>query len=275
MTLRPFRFRITLSLAIVFLATITARAQNTLYDSFSKPLIDPTKWMGVQFYDPYMEEAIRQLTPTPNVPGDHRLRLSQRAYAPTADNSGLSAGNLAVGFPNPNNITAVSFTVVPQSLVSKACSTNAAVGGVSAGFGGTFFNPSSSPNGAQGDVVSGITIGNTSNNTGTNLTAFYNLFQCNDPNCGTSTNLGSGALGSVQPKSSNTLTIKWDHPNHQFIYQLNSNAPVAVPYNVGDSFPPGNPYKNLQTVRGVPHCTSSPRPYAFLDSYVDNVYVNP
>jgi hypothetical protein len=271
---RPFLS--VLLLAVVLPATCKpGTAQTTLYDNFDNTLINPNNWFGLEQYDPDMRESKREITPTPRVTGDRRLHLLQRGYSATTDNVGATGGALGLLFTAPNNVTATSFTVVVAKEQVVGCAANSTVGAVSAGFEGAFFNPSSAPIGATGDVKANIVIVRTTTNTGKSLNAGASYYQCNDSTCSTSTPLFSQGLGTVLPGSTNTLTLTWDQANHQFIFQLNGNAPVTSTYTVGDGFPPGYAAKYLTVERLVPHCASTPRPSALVEAYFDNVYVNP
>jgi hypothetical protein len=236
-------------------------------------LITPANWQGLQHYDLDVRETKREITATPGVMNDHRLHLLQRAYSATTDNVGGTADGLGLLFATPSNITAVSFTVVVKKELAVGCVANSVVAGIGAGFGGAFFNSSNSPD-PTGDVRAYIWIQRLSTDTGKGLTAFAQVYQCSDASC-TPKPLFGQSLGVVQPGSSNTLALKWDQANHQFIFQMNSNAPVASTYSVGDGFPPVGNWKYITEDRTVPHCTGTPRPYAFVDAYFDNVYVNP
>ncbi|PYX33472.1 MAG: hypothetical protein DMG80_05900 [Acidobacteria bacterium] len=252
-----------------------AAAQNTLYDNFNSALINPDNWVGLEASGPDTREAKREIVPTPGVQNDHRLHLLRRAYSATTDNAGATGDAFGLLFPSPNTVTAVSFTAVVKKGLAAGCSGTSAVSGISAGFAGSFFNPSSSPNGATGDMRAFIAIIRNSTDVGKNLTVSVATFQCNDAICGAQTVLFSQALGVVPSGSSNILGLTWDHPNHRFVFQLNSNAPVVSTYTIGDGFPPASAYKYISLDRAVPRCTSTPRPYAFMDASFDNVFVNP
>ena len=86
--------------------------------------------------------------------------------------------------------------------------------------------------------------------------------------------LGYQVLGMVALKSTNTLFVQWDQPNHQFIFQLNNGAQVFESYSVSDTSPPFDAFKNIDLSRVVSDCTAAPRPYTLLDADFDNVYVN-
>lgn len=268
-------FAVGLTLVALALPALSS-AQNTLYDNFnSSKFIDPTKWVGLQNYNQDTREEVRGLVPTPGVKGDNRLRISQRGYSATTDNTGGTGDSLGLLFAAPGTVSAVSFTVVAKTEQTVGCSGNPDASGVSAGFEGSFFNTGNFQNGAQGDVKANIVIVRTSNDTGNSLNVGAGYYQCNDANCATATQLFSQGLGAVNAGSTNTLNLKWNQAQHQFTFQLNSNAPVTSTYSVNDSFPPGFDNKYLYSARFVPHCTTTPRPFTFVDSYFDNVFVNP
>ena len=263
-----------LTLAQLWLLS-TASAQLVLYDNFSKRTIDPAKWTGLQNFDPDLRETIRELTPTPWNDDDNRLHLGQRAYSAVADDNGGSGGLWGLAFPNPAAITAISFTVAVNKVNATACSTNSVSSGSAAEFRGNFFNVQSSPTSSIGDVLADIGISKFSTDTSTSLTVAGFVNECADQFCGSQTNLAYQVLGNVSLGSTNTLSLQWDQPNHRFIFRLNNGTPVFAPYSASDNNPPFNPQKGIDLARGVPHCTSTPRPSAFIDAYFDNVYVNP
>lgn len=263
-----------LTLAQLWLLS-TASAQLVLYDNFSKRTIDPAKWTGLQNFDPDLRETIRELTPTPWNDDDNRLHLGQRAYSAVTDDNGGSGGVWGLAFPNPSAITAVSFTVAVNKANATACSTNSGLNVTNAEFRGNFFNVQSSPTSSIGDVLAEIGINRYSTDTSTSLTVSAFVNECADQFCGNQTNLAFQVLGTVSPGSKNTLSLQWDQPNHRFIFRLNGGNPVLEPYAVPDSNPPFFAQKGIDLARVVPHCTSAPRPSAFIDAYFDNVYVNP
>ena len=83
-------------------------------------------------------------------------------------------------------------------------------------------------------------------------------------------------LGSVPAGATIKLRLKWDQPNHQFIFQMNSDPPVTLGYDsLPDTYPASSPLKVLSVTQGIPHCTSTPTGNAMIDAYFDHVYVNP
>ena len=240
-----------------------------LYDDFNGPRIDPSKW-GDWMASAGMLEAVRELSPPYQGEGNNgRLRLSQRAYSSTGDDNGEDVGWIGLSFAkNPASITEVSFTVVANSAVVKECQSNPSVNSNAwAGFVGRFFNYGGQQNENQ-DVEAWISLIRDSTDAGAPLraTAYYTSED------GTASD--SRVLGFVSPGQSAKLHLKWDQPNHQFLFQLNSNPVVSMMYAIPDTFPPTNTIKAFWQGRGIPHCTTTPAGSALMDVYVDNVYVN-
>lgn len=266
---------IAVSSVLLLLAVTLAKANVTqlvLYDNFASATIDPAKWTGWQFFDPDVREAVRQITGEEE---NRHLHLSSTAYSATSDDFGGSGGGFGLAFPIPSAITEASFTVVVNIATAGACASNPSLDVTAVEFRGNFFNMESSPTSQIGDVVADISIARTPTDVGGALTVagFYN--RCDDQFCGTQTNLDYRVLGSVQPGAVSTLRIRWDQPNHRFIFQLNSQAEVISPYTVSDTTPAVFSYKAIGISRVVPHCTTTPRPFTSMDASVSHVYVNP
>ena len=247
-------------------------AQLVLYDNFHSKHIDPSKWIGWQFFDPDIREAGRQLAGEEE---DRRLRLSYTAYSATTDDVGGSGGGFGLAFPVPSAITEISFTAVVNRAEAVGCTSNPSLIVTDVELRGNFFNMESSPTSQIGDVVAVISIARTPTDVGGALTVAGFYARCDDQFCGSQTPLDYRVLGSVRPGAVSTLRIKWDQPNHRFIFQLNGRAEVVSPYTVSDTTPAVFPYKAIELARVVPHCTTTPRPFASIDAFVENVYVNP
>jgi hypothetical protein len=167
----------------------------------------------------------------------------------------------------------VSVSLVVNEAQSLSYGVNAAF--VIAGFSADFFNPNPSPVGATGDITVSIDALRFSTDTGNNVEVIGGIAQCDDRKCNNQTSLSFVDLGPVALGSANTLTLTWDKPNHQFIFQLSANNPVTSGYTVSDAYPHGLDLKSLFVAGSVPHCTATPRPYASMDTLFDNVLVNP
>jgi hypothetical protein len=202
------------------------------------------------------------------------LSVTETAYSSTLDDSGGSGGVFGLDFPVPEVITEVAFSVIVHEAETVACDTNDSLDVTDAEFRGSFFNTESSPTSQVGNVVAVINVGRATTDSGKrfNVVAFYQ--RCEDEFCASTTPLFAQILGTVLPGEVSRLRIKWDHPNHQFIFQLNDEAAVISPYDVPDTNPPFESFKAIELARVVPHCTAGRRPFTTMDATFRDVYVN-
>src|SRR5215472_1749716 len=262
------RPRVVLALLLLTFALAKAGvAQLKLYDDFHSKQIDPSKWVGT-FGDPDQRDVVRTLVGEEE---DRRLHISQTAYSATTDDVGSSGNIFGLEFPVPSAITELSYTVVVKNAVAVGCASNSQLTLTGPEFRGRSFNTETSPTSQLGDVEVGIGPGRASTDTGSTMLAVFHYERCGDDFCGTRTTLGFGVLGSVQLDTTNTFHIKWDQPNHRFIFQLNDGPLVVSPYAVLDTSAPFSPFKAIDAARVVPHCTTTPRPFAATDSFFSNV----
>jgi len=256
-------------------------AQLVLYDNFNSKNIDPTKWIGWQFYNPDQREAVRELVLPPGGNGiqasvkGRRLHIFERDDATTTDDNGSNGDTFGLAFTNPAAVTEASFRVTVNHAEAVACSSNPSQTVTDAEFRGNFFNTDATPVSQIGDVVGAIAITRAPTDTGRALRVVGFYARCGDQYCGNQTTLGVVVIGYVQPGEPATLRIKWDQPKHQFVFQLNHQPEVASPYTVSDTTPAVFPYKFVGVARVVAHCTATPTAYTAIDAHFDNVYVNP
>jgi len=268
------RMSVSRAWGLVFLTLALSKAgsaQLVLYDNFHSTHIDPGKWLGT-FGDPDQRDVVRQVVGEDE---DRRLHLSQTAYSATTDDVGSSGNIFGLEFPVPSAITEASFTLVVKNAIAVGCTNNSQPTLTGPEFRGRFFNTEISPTSQLGDVEVGIGPLRASTDAGPAMLGSFHYERCNDDFCGTRTTLGYGVLGPVQPGTTNTFHIKWDQTNHRFIFQLNNQPPVFSPYAVSDIAPANSAFKAIDIARVVPHCTTTPRPFASSDVFVSNVYVNP
>jgi len=269
------RFKSVLLTAVVVLLTAglskAVVGQLVLYDNFRSARIDPSKWVGT-FGDQDQLEVVRTLV---GEEGDRHLRLSQTAYSATTDDFGSSGNIFGLQFSAPGAIKEAFFTVIVNRADAVGCTSNSQPTLTGPEFRGRFFNTESSPTSSLGDVEVGIGPSRTSTDAGSAMQVVFHYERCTDDFCGTRTPLGVGVLGYVQPGTANAYHIKWDQPNHRFVFQLNNDPLVLSPYTVSDSSVAFFSYRAIDIARVVPHCTTTPRPFASVDAFVSNVYVNP
>jgi len=131
------------------------------------------------------------------------------------------------------------------------------------------------PGSSRNDVFADVFLVHSADDAADVVNARYVIFQCLDDFCGNSTQLGFGDLGgAVATGQPVTLSIQWDRLNHQFVFQRDANPPVSAAYSVSDTAAPGTPSKVLELGYGVPNCTTTPRPSAFMNVSVGSVFVN-
>jgi len=266
-----------LSLTLAFLALTWSNAAVTplvLYDNFQSTHIDPAKWVGEPASLPNATDKDRREVKIELVGEDdsRRLHISQTAYSSIADNNGDGGVGFGLGFANPSMVKSVSFTLAVGTEEVGCGADDPAWAG--AGFFGDYFNPSGAQDGQTGDIVASIGVGRLSTDNVTTLDASASVSQCQDAQCNGQTVLVSQDLGPVQAGSTNRYSATWDQPNHQFVFRLNNNASVALPYNLPDSLPPGLSDKSFYVFASIPHCTTAPRPVTQIDAFVGSVYVN-
>jgi hypothetical protein len=239
-----------------------------LYDDFNGAGINPAKWddnsnlVG-------MREVVRELSPSYQGQGNNRrLRLLQQAYSWTGNDAGSSYGGLGLRFTNPAAVTEMSVSVTVSNVAVSNCQSNADSSAVWAGVGGRFFNYGGQQDPNQ-DVEADISL-------------IRDSWYASGPlRVQASYGTGDGifqyqVLGSVYPGKTVTLRLKWDQPNHQFIFRLNNDPPVPLVYgSLPDIEPPYYALKTLSVTQGTPHCTSTPTGGAMMDAYFDNVFVDP
>ncbi|HTS36739.1 MAG TPA: hypothetical protein VMH04_13775 [Candidatus Solibacter sp.] len=266
----------TVSLALMWLTlglSSSSIAQTKLYDDFRSKRIDPSKWVGEKAsLAPGSDKDRREVSV--GIVGeeeDRSLRISQTNYSAITDNNGSSGIGFGLGFAKPSQLKAVSFTLSVDEVQVVDCGSNPSFGTV--GFFGDYFNPTGATNGQTGDIVASIGVTRFSRTGG--LDVGGSVSQCQDAECDGQTTLSFQDLGPVMAGRTNTLAAIWDQNNHQFIFRLNNNPPIAVPYTVPDSFPPGNADKSFFVFGDVPHCTTKPRPFASITARFGDVYVNP
>jgi hypothetical protein len=267
------RTLVTWSLVLLTIALPKAGvAQLSLYDNFNSKRIDPSKWIGEPSSPTGSDIDRREVAAELVGEGNRRLHLLETVYSATIDDNGIGGTGFGLGFANPSKVTAVSFTLAVNQEASVGCPNSAAFG--DAGFFGDYFNPAGGQDGQTGDIVASIGISRLSTDSGTSLDVNGSVSQCADSKCNNQTTLSFEDFGLAELGSTNTLSVKWDQPNHQFVFRVNKKPPVGLKYTVPDGFPPGLTDRSFFVFGSVPHCTTKPRPFASVEALFDDVYVN-
>jgi hypothetical protein len=244
--------------------------QLVLYDDFRGPRIDPDKWDGIwgDFSD--MREMVRETTTQPWTRA-RSLHVFARSYA---FEWGVG-GPFSLVFTNSDRLTEIAATVTVRAAEAISCPDSGGFTAAVAELRGQFFNTElTPPGGSEGDVQVALTINRfaTDADNAMEVSGFYN--RCDDQYCASQSNLGGGSLGYIYPGQPARLRVKWDQPNHRFIFQLNRQPAFISPYTVSDTTPAQFPPKWIGITRILPGCTTAPRPTAMMDAYFSDVYVN-
>ena len=255
------------------------------YDSFEVGPISPNRWDGISFGDNIfaaannLYEGNRTIVVDPlGVVGNLRnLRILNRSYGTTGDNTGKTFGAYGLNFKNPGTVTAIRARVQARTNpLSRGCSLNPDNAGAQAGLMGIFFNAAQPTTGAIDGVLAVVGVERKSNSAdpANVLQVRASVHKCLDADCLNGVVLGSVSLGTVTVGQWVTLLVQWDQVNHRFIFQRDSQAKQFVPYTVSDTTPPGLPLKRIGVNNFVPHCTDPARPVASMNALFDNVAVN-
>lgn len=237
-----------------------------LYDDFNGPYLDPTKWFD-NSYTVGTLESVRELAPPYQGEGNNgRLHMKQRAYLNPGD--AYTAGWMNLFFANAASIKEVAFSVAVNSPTLSQCPTND-TSFVRAGFTGRFFNYGrGSELDPDMDVNVDLNLHRERGNPTGPLIVGATVSANGPQGFWTGQNIGFAKVGQTVK-----LRVRWDQPNKQFLFQLNSDPVVAIPYFVSDGSPTF-PVKAIGVIHGVPACPVQQAGGALIDAYFDNVYIS-
>lgn len=234
-----------------------------LYDNFSAPNIDPSRWYTVYSCDAKTTlECVRQVQ-------NGSLHLRARAYGDRTSNAGTEYGPAEFAMVD-SAATDVAVELTVLHIDTSPCVTSPGAGT----FGqtilyGNFFNDGSGT--TSGDTTALLVLdrvaGDPPNVVQASATVQYQgVF------------LDWITIGSLNLGERVRIELKWDKSNHQFLASLyrpayNTTAQIALPYPSSDSAPAAFPEKALG-VRAFPqNCTGEPT-YVDIEAAFDRVLVN-
>lgn len=255
---------------LVLLAGALAHAVEplALYDDFNAAQIDPDKWLREE--EGVGTELIVQIQ-------ENRLRLFNRSYGKTDSDKGRDEGSLFLTFSNPAAVTAIKATVQVNDVRATGCPGNPQATSAGAFLGGSFFNAATPTPGSEANDVRAVIGMVRRSDTRVPADVLYALslvVHCTTADCKESTYLHSRVLGPVKRGETTTLRVQWDRDNHRFIFQRDDDLEVFAPYTLSDAAPPGRQRKGLRIGYEATNCTAMPRPVAFIEAFIDDVFVN-
>ncbi len=239
--------------------TVPAWGQNTLYDDFSSPQLDAEKWRGVQDSDGF---AIG-LEITRVVRGG-QLYQSHRIVGETFGDEIVGAATSLLRFRDGETITAIQFDLRVQQMLSTNCS--AAGGAVS---NAILRSRNILFSGAFGDVDAVIDVFRLSDSVHPSDTLRIEAFLAvsGEPP------LGIVDLGTVKLRTPVTLRVAWLPDEDRVEFQRDQDPPQSVSYVLDDSGPTSDA-KDFELLGFVANCTVGPRPFTFIEAYIDNVFID-
>jgi hypothetical protein len=243
-----------------------------LYDSFDSRFLDPTKWTGEdQNSGAIIVENVREIE-------QKRLRMVNRTYGRAGSDSGSGIGVTRLYLAKGEKITAMLVTMRINELQVTSCISRPRDTFAAFRLVGFFFNAAlPTPNSALNDVLAQLIIQRQSgvSDEYNTLEVIVQVQQCTNSDCTSFDSIGSRKLGTVRLWETFRPSIQWDPENSRFIFQLNSELPIYIPYKVADKSPPGvQNGKHIELLQTVPNCSEGPTPVAFMDVFVNNVFVD-
>lgn len=244
-----------------------------LYDNFNAVLITPDKWFGTEI-GAASREAIRELELG-------KLRLLAISYGGTESNSERRHERLRLNFTHPDAVTEIAATVQVASEQVAGCTANPLNTTVAARMGGVFFNSGTPlPGNPLNDVAAFIDVERRSDapHPADPSHVVAVVRHCTavdqDEDCAGSDQLFAQDLGPIAVGKTVGLTLRWDQPHHQFLFQRDSQPVVSFAYLLADTGHPDRPGKRLAVAEEVANCTATPRPVALLEAFFNHVCVN-
>ncbi len=273
------QFRVLASVSAVALALLITASHGivhgqqalVLYDDFNGKFINPDKWFGQDFGSEIdRREQVREIK-------GNALRLASRLYGDPLTAGGRRDGGSRVRFPQPELVTAIQAELRATEVNVVGCSVQAPAN-ARVTVQGFYFNDGSSTGSTDrtGEVSAGISIGRSSapaDPPGV-LAATAFAFRCSNNQCSSRTSFFDASLGSVTLKEKTAVRLEWDQTNSQFIFQVGDNLPASVGYSFGTVAQAVVNSKIIDVSNSVRNCGSGVRSLAYMELFVDNVYVN-
>lgn len=235
-------------LALLILATLPCAAQTlNVYDNFSGPFINPSKWYPQWQCGGTVMECVREIR-------DERLRLRVRAYGSPDTNDGTQFGGSGLTLAS-NSATDIAADLTVSRSTAQACSTNPGFGGgghAQVLIFGSFFNGGAGT--SDDDVQAYVQLDHYATlQTGKVDVGGFVFHQ------GFFDNVD---LGLVNVGERVRVELVWDQPNHRFIARLfrplvGTTTEQFMPYTISDTKAPASPFRNINAFVYPANCIGS------------------
>ncbi len=226
-----------------------------VYEDWHEGVIRSSRWQGGEGFGG--QEVGLEVTAA------HRLELRYRHQGSTASNTGNIFTDQFLNTTNPAPITgmAAAFTVSSLSMTTCAANNSGSVTRARPArlVMAKFNDGSGSAVDSTGDHRAGVEVfrdGSSSDPDGVlKVRGFIN--RCSNPSCSVRPEVISATLPTtVSVGQSFTLRIKWDQPNHQFLFGVDGSADTALPYSVSDAAAAITGFVNIDVGHTTANCTA-------------------
>jgi hypothetical protein len=247
-----------IGLAVAALPLIAARGSSpreafAVYEDWSNLTIRSDRWRGSEVAGG--QEIVRKV---------RNLHLAMRYRMEGFINSdvGFAEGANILSTSNPTQITQMAADAKIKSYETHECATNPRLTRVrTIRLDIVKFNDggSTGPTDRTGDYIGRVQVVRDSDATDPPeiLQAVGSIHRCQNADCSDQKRFGGdNPLGPVTVGKAHQVRVTWDKPNHQFLFGLNTNADVAVPYTASDSAPAVLPSATLEQRATPANCTS-------------------
>ena len=242
---------------ILWPLSVAALEPFGVYEDWTQGFIRSDRWLGGQDFG---GQEVRRVV----APGN-KLLLRYRSEGSPASDTGSTTSSQFLSAINQTQVNEIEATFTVNNLSMITCAANnsgAATRARPARLLMQKFNDGtqSVPGNSIGDYIAGAQAqrdGSSTDPAGVlKVLGFVN--RCTNASCFTSTTVISKTLTTtVSVGQSFTLRLKWDQPNHQFLFGLDSSADVALSYGAAsDSTPANRPFVDTQVNHTTANCTA-------------------
>jgi hypothetical protein len=257
---------------------------QTLYDDFTGPLLDSTRWFG----DRIMGDNISNTLEFGHVIAKKKLDMFNHSLGSTSDdNSGTTTCSKRLVMQDGEDVTLMEALVQPIALEQSRC-TNNDVGATWIRIGGAFFNSTAitgTVDSQLNDVHAYIGLRRDANSTDSNnvMNIEASVFRCTNAECTSTVFVTTDPpvnnpliLGQVTVKKKILLRLVYDPTNHRFLFKQGKKEPevemVYVPRENHPPFASNGGLKRLEVRHSLANCSPVPAS-GWARAYFDNFYI--
>lgn len=243
--------------AILWPLSVAALEPLGVYEDWIQGLIRSDRWSGGQNLGG--QEVKRVITP------GQTLLLRYRLNGSTPSDTGSTGSSQFLNTINPTQINEIEATFTVSNLGMTTCAANnsgAATRARPARLLMERFNDGtqSIPGNRTGDylaLVQAVRQGDSTNPAGVLQIEGF-LGRCTDASCTPSTITGATytLATPVSVGQTFTLRLKWDQPNHRFLFGLDALGDVAMLYAASDTAPANSSFVGINVFHAAANCTA-------------------